>query len=456
MNNKNTYLFYDIETTGLNKCFDQVLQFAAIRTDLQLNEIDRIEIKAKINPDVIPSPAAVITHRIGPAQFTQGISEFNAIKQIHQLMNTPKTISVGYNTLGFDDEFLRFSFYKNLLSPYTHQYANGCSRMDIYPIAMLYYLFKPNVIEWPSIDGKTSLKLENINTANNLATGQAHDAMVDVEATVELAKRLIKDQSMWRYVTEYFNKAKDDQRISDSDSSHFIGNTPYRTGLLAYGKLGAKNNYIAPVIHCGQHQHYKNQSLWLRLDQENPLETPFVIKKRLAEPPLFLPIKDRYLAMISADRKMMMEKNLDFLANNATAFQEYCQFHQKEKYPVVPETDVDAALYNIGFPTTEEDRLFQKFHTADDTLKAQIASKITNPIRQEQAIRILGRHFPNTLNKEQMIQFEQYLSATPVDFKGEKKLTKENALQEINLLQSEKNLDQEQKTLLQELSDYLQ
>ena len=44
---KKTYLFYDIETTGLNKAFDQVLQFAAIRTDKQLNEIDRYTIKVQ-------------------------------------------------------------------------------------------------------------------------------------------------------------------------------------------------------------------------------------------------------------------------------------------------------------------------------------------------------------------------------------------------------------------------
>jgi len=41
---KKTYLFYDTETTGLNKSFDQVLQFAAIRTDLDLNEIERHEL----------------------------------------------------------------------------------------------------------------------------------------------------------------------------------------------------------------------------------------------------------------------------------------------------------------------------------------------------------------------------------------------------------------------------
>ena len=144
-----TYLFYDIETTGLNKSFDQVLQFAAIRTDLNLKELARHEIKIKLNPDAIPSPYALITHKIGINALSDGLNEYEAIKQIHQLLNQPGTISLGYNTLGFDDEFLRFSFYRNLLKPYTHQYANQCYRMDLYPMAMMFFLFKPNVITWP-------------------------------------------------------------------------------------------------------------------------------------------------------------------------------------------------------------------------------------------------------------------------------------------------------------------
>ena len=120
-----TYLFYDVETTGLNKCFDQVLQFAAIRTDLELNEIDRIDINIELNCDVIPSPEAIITHRIGLDQYKNAKKEVDAIRKIHQLLNTPGTMSLGYNTLGFDDEFLRFSFYRNLLPP-RQQYFCRC------------------------------------------------------------------------------------------------------------------------------------------------------------------------------------------------------------------------------------------------------------------------------------------------------------------------------------------
>ena len=63
-----TYLFYDLETTGLNYAFDQLLQFAAIRTDAEFNELERHEITVKLRPDVIPSPGAMIAHCISISQ----------------------------------------------------------------------------------------------------------------------------------------------------------------------------------------------------------------------------------------------------------------------------------------------------------------------------------------------------------------------------------------------------
>ena len=137
---KKTYLFYDVETTGLNKAFDQVVQFASIRTDEKFHELERHNIRIALRPDVVPSPEAVMTHRIFGEDGNE-LCELNAMKKIHNLMNRPGTISVGYNTLGFDDEFLRFSFYRNLLTPYTHQYASGCGRMDIFAAAIFYFIF---------------------------------------------------------------------------------------------------------------------------------------------------------------------------------------------------------------------------------------------------------------------------------------------------------------------------
>ena len=157
-----TFLFYDIETSGLNKCFDQVIEFAAIRTDLDFNEIERHHFYVKLSKDTVPSPGAFITHRIGLDKLEQGLFEHDAINKIHTIFNKPGTISLGYNTLGFDDEFLRFSFAKCLLPPYTHQYQNNCARMDLYPLTVLYFLYNKDVLQWPYQSGKVSFKLENI------------------------------------------------------------------------------------------------------------------------------------------------------------------------------------------------------------------------------------------------------------------------------------------------------
>lgn len=464
-----TYLFYDIETTGLNKCFDQVLQFAAIRTDLQLNELSREEINIKLNVDVIPAPAAVITHRIGVDQFSQGLSELDAIQKIHTMLNTPNTISVGYNTLGFDDEFLRFSFYKNLLTPYTHQYANGCSRMDIYPITLLYYLFKPDHLIWPSKEGKTNFKLENINFENKFFEGQAHNAMVDVEVTLGLAKKLFQDKTMWQFVADYFQKKSDEARIIACESDLIIDNKKYKIGLMVNGKIGSASRFIAPVIDLGQHQHYKNQSLWLRLDTENfaktksdaITETTKIFRKRLAEPPIFLPMKDRYLNLLSDERQNKMSENKKFLSENSDLFNQIREFYQHEKYKETPERDIDAALYDIGFPTPQEEKLFLKFHQAEANKKSAIASQFPNETRKMQSIRIMGRHFPDQLSGENKAIFDAYLQAiyeeketTPIDFRGEKKLTVSQALIEIAELQKSDTLDHEQIKLLADLKKY--
>ncbi len=113
----------------------------------------------------MPSPGAVITHHISPADNHVWHTRSRRYCANSSIIEYPGTISLGYNTLGFDDEFLRFSFYRNLLPAYTHQYANQCSRLDLYPFAALYYLYKNEIIKWPQIDEKPSLKLEYLSQA---------------------------------------------------------------------------------------------------------------------------------------------------------------------------------------------------------------------------------------------------------------------------------------------------
>ena len=110
----NSYLFYDLETTGLNKAFDQIQQCAIKRVDSDFNECESHFFEVRLSPDSIPSAYATITHQISLQGDAARMPEIEAVKAIHRIFNTPGSISLGYNTLGFDDEFLRFSFYLKL------------------------------------------------------------------------------------------------------------------------------------------------------------------------------------------------------------------------------------------------------------------------------------------------------------------------------------------------------
>lgn len=458
-----TYLFYDIETTGLNKAFDQILQFAAIRTDLNLNELNRYELKVKLNRDIIPSPEAIITHGIGIKEAEEGISEIEAVKQIHQWLNTPGTISLGYNTLGFDDEFLRFSFYRNLLPPYTHQYANQCSRMDIYPMTVMFYLFKNSILKWPEKNGKISLKLEELNHINQFVSGKAHHAMVDVEATLSLTKTLFNDREMWNYLTGYFNKERDEARLKQFEASET---------LMVDGFFGAENYYQCPVISIGKHNHYKNQTLWLKLDSEHLMktsldtiaETTRVIHKKLGEPSFILPFKSQYLIHLTKERYELMETNKAWLKENTAIFSKIMEYHKTYLYPTYPETDIDASLYLNGFWTREEENFCRQFHmTSSAEEKSLLAKKITNPKLKALVIRLLGRHYPESMSNEQAESFEKYLqkirskesASILIDYRGEKRLTPNFALQEIKRLKQTRSLDLPKIKLLDELENYL-
>lgn len=65
-----SFVFYDTETTGLRIGFDQIVQFAAIRTDNDLNELDRFEIRSKLLPHVVPHPTALLTNGLRIGQLT--------------------------------------------------------------------------------------------------------------------------------------------------------------------------------------------------------------------------------------------------------------------------------------------------------------------------------------------------------------------------------------------------
>ena len=460
-----TYLFYDIETTGLSKSFDQVLQFAAIRTDLNLKELKRYELKIKLNPDVIPSPYALMTHKMGIHAIEEGESEYDAIKQIHQWLNEPGTISLGYNTLGFDDEFLRFSFYRHLLTPYTHQFANQCSRMDIYPMAVMYHLFKPHVIEWPQKNGMLSLKLEEINAANQFISGRSHDAMIDVEVTLELARRFRQEREMWDYLHGYFNKQIDTQRTQPLQN---------QIALLVDGIFGSADKFQCPAIFLGNHRHYTNQSVWMRLDLGTLRETtpenvaittrvnekkPGTKNKKSGEPSFILPLSKHQL---TDERIMSAKQNYEWLTHHPEITRCIMDHYLDYTYPDYPEADHQTTLYQSGFWSRDEEFFANRFHAVTPVEKSNLLKPTLTPRTYALALRILGRYFPETLTPAQREEFNAYLAKSyindptkaAIDYQGRPRMTPFAALNDIQKIR-ENPISPPDEALLNELEQYL-
>lgn len=467
-----SYLFYDIETSGLNPAFDQILQFAAIRTDFQLREVERHEIRIRLRPDVLISPGALITHRIPLESFKKGETEYAAVRKIHRILNEPGTISLGYNTLKFDDLFLRFSFYRNLLSPYTHQFSSGCSRMDLFPILIFFYLFKKEVLRWPEVEGRPSLKLENLSTANALAKGMAHDAMVDVEACLSLARILIAEKEMWDYLATGFNKKLDKDRMAGLPEVLRSPLGIHRQGLLVGPDLGMEASFLAPVLGLGYSIPYGNQSLWLRLDREelcdtdllSPEKTSFVIRKRDGESPFLLPPAERFRKHLGSKRLKLAEENLLWLKKNPDILTAIIVHHREYRYPDVENIDPDAALYQAGFFSKAEEELCGRFHRQNGEGKLKLLSEM-KPRLHTLASRLLlrngfapkGEFWEEAEKRLMAMLFLENPLARTRDWRGEPRSGVQENLLEIETLQEKsEKLDKEQIWLLEELKLFLE
>ena len=77
-----SFVFYDTETTGTNTAFDQILQFGAIKTDYEFNELDRFEFRCRLLPYVVPSPGAmrVTGVTVEPRTLTNSVAGRRALR----------------------------------------------------------------------------------------------------------------------------------------------------------------------------------------------------------------------------------------------------------------------------------------------------------------------------------------------------------------------------------------
>lgn len=185
------FAFYDFETTGTSPAFDQPLQFAAIRTDDDFNEIERVNIRCRLSRHILPAPWALAVTGISPEQlFDPNLpSWFEFSHQISALIArwAPATWT-GYNSVTFDEEFMRQTFYQNLHPNIYQTQFHHNNRLDLMKVIYAVWDRAPETLDWPRDDqGRISFKLDRLAPQNGFTTHNAHDALGDVEATIHLA-----------------------------------------------------------------------------------------------------------------------------------------------------------------------------------------------------------------------------------------------------------------------------
>lgn len=211
---QNTFYWYDYETFGLDTFRDRPAQFAGARTTLDFQPVQSPEVfYCKPSHEYLPSVMACVLTGITP-QFAshEGMDERSFAGRVFAALNKPGTISVGYNSIGFDDKVNRALFWRNLLEPYTHSWANGCSRWDLYPFVLAVWALRPDGINWPVTQDeegnqRQTFKLEKLTAANGITHSHAHDAASDVEATIGFAKLLAQSKPrLWKWA--FMNRGK--------------------------------------------------------------------------------------------------------------------------------------------------------------------------------------------------------------------------------------------------------
>ena len=214
MNEAKTILWYDLETFGLNPRVDRIAQAAAIRTDLSLNAVSEpILLYCRLSDDYLPNPESCVLTGITPDDVEEkGIREYDFIKRLNDEFLVPGTIGCGYNSMGFDDECIRSTLYRNLFDPYERENFQGRSRWDIINLVRATRDLRPDGICFDIRNpetGWTSFRLTDLTKENGIDQEGAHDALVDVRATIAIA-RLIKEKQPRLYAYAFQHRTKND------------------------------------------------------------------------------------------------------------------------------------------------------------------------------------------------------------------------------------------------------
>lgn len=476
-----TFLWHDYETFGAVPRKDRPAQFAAIRTDADLNEIgEPLMIYCRPNEDYLPDPRSCLITGIVPQTCLElGLPEVEFANRIEAAFAQPGTIGVGYNTIRFDDEVTRFLLWRNLLDPYAREWQNGCGRWDLLDVVRLAYAMRPEGIEWPSKpdNGGPSFRLEDLTRANGLVHDAAHDALSDVRATIALA-RLLKEKNprLFEFALGLRNKDRVAQELG------LLGTAGERRPFLhVSGMFATERGCLAIMWPLARHPTNRNELLaWDLSEDPAVLETLSAeeLKLRLFTRSADLPEGVRRLPMKSVhlNKSPMVVGNLRTLrpemaarwkldldlarrhAESAAALPDLgALWEDVFKRPASDALDVDEDLYG-GFVSTNDRRKLNQLRAMAPHQLATAKTGFEDARLEELLFRFRARNYPDSLADDERERWAEHCSERLFDGKGGAR-TIDDFLAELDVLteragESEEGPDERTEFVLGALYDY--
>ncbi|MCC7095587.1 MAG: exodeoxyribonuclease I [Thermomonas sp.] len=423
-----SFLFYDLETFGQDPRRTRIAQFAAIRTDVDLNEIES-PISFFVQPanDLLPSPEATLVTGITPQDaLRDGVNEAQAFARILDEMGRPQTCNLGYNSLRFDDEFIRYGLYRNFHDPYEREWKHGNSRWDLLDALRLMHALRPDGIQWRQReDGKgTSFKLEHLAEDNGLRIGVAHEALSDVRALIGIARLFKQSQPrLWDYALQLRDKRFVASLLD------VIGMTPL---LHISQRYPAARLCAAPVLPLATHPTINTRTIvfdldaepddLLALDADTIAERLYLRQQDLPEGSTRIPLKEVHAnkcpALVRWDHVRAQDfQRLGIDPNVAQAraarlrdagpalADKVRRVYARERADAPP--DADAALYG-GFLSDADKRVLAQLRATPPATLATTRFDFRDPRLPELLFRYRARNWPLELSSAESERWNAY------------------------------------------------
>ncbi len=418
----NSFYWYDLETSGTDPKWDRIVQFAGLRTDMDLNPLeDEYSTYVALADDVLPNPEAVLVTGITPQLTHQrGIPEAQALRRINDIFAMPGTCVVGYNSLRFDDEFTRYGLYRNLMDPYAREWQQGNSRWDLLDLVRAAGALRREGIVWPEDEqGLPVYRLEVLTQANGIAHTQAHDAMSDVRATVAMA-RLIKQQQPKLF--DYYFSLRQKKAVRALLEPHGARLCVHVSALYPRTRSG-----VGPIISLARHPTNANSLIVVDLAEDiepllrmrseeiaaklftaDPAERPPLRELRINRCPFVAPLEvvaDADAARLGLDlkqikaraRRLQQPGLADKIANA----------YRHRDLPA--STDPDAGLYD-RFLLDEDRSRCQSLHTTLAEGRWQDMDFADQRLRVL-AQRMKARSYPALLEADEQSNWQQFVAS---------------------------------------------